>query len=83
MSGTDRREEEIRRLMEGTRPAVPHDLADRAVRAGRRTSRRRRAASRAVWMALLAALLALAVWAVATDPWSVPPSRTTPPLEGW
>lgn len=84
MSGWDRKEEEVRQLLEDQpQPLVPWDLAERAAARGRRALRRRRAARLTVWAVLLAALFAFTTWAAVTEPWSVPPRSTTPPLEGW
>ncbi|MEV7865561.1 hypothetical protein AB0P17_05540 [Streptomyces sp. NPDC088124] len=83
MSGTSRKEAEIRRLLDLPRPAVPAGLVARAARRGERMLRRRRAARRVVWAVLLAAVIVFTVWAWDVHPWAPPPARTTPPLEGW
>jgi ferric-dicitrate binding protein FerR (iron transport regulator) len=83
MSGADRKESEVRRMMEGPPPAVPADLGVRAAAHGGRLLRRRRALRRAAWLLIVAAALAFAVWATVNQPWLVPPSETTPPLEGF
>jgi ferric-dicitrate binding protein FerR (iron transport regulator) len=83
MSPPDRKEDEVRRLLEGPYPAVPPDLTGRAVQLGHRLRRRRRAVRTAVWALLLAAAMLFAVWAATGHPWTAPPSTTTPPLEGW
>ncbi|MFE3827127.1 hypothetical protein [Streptomyces sp. NPDC059092] len=83
MSGTNRKEAEIRRLLDLPRPAVPADLVPRAARRGERVLRRRRVARRVVWTVLLAAVVVFTVWAWVVHPWVPPPATTTPPLEGW
>ncbi|MET7933790.1 hypothetical protein [Streptomyces sp. NPDC005322] len=79
----DRKETEVRRMLEGPHPALPPDLAGRAADRGQRLLRRRQAARAVGWMLLLAAAVAFSVWAAAVHPWTAPPADTTPPLEGW
>ncbi|MEU3789509.1 hypothetical protein AB0F07_06860 [Streptomyces fructofermentans] len=79
----NRREAEVRRLLEEPQPPVPPDLYAEAVRRGGRMLRRRRAARRLMWFLVVAALVAFAVWASVAQPWVEPPSETTPPLTGW
>lgn len=50
---------------------------------GTRLLRRHRALRRALWLLLVAAAIAFALWATVAQPWVVAPSDTTPPLEGW
>ncbi|MEW2413704.1 hypothetical protein AB0953_08275 [Streptomyces sp. NPDC046866] len=83
MSVPDRKEDRVRRLMEGPHPVVPAGLAAAAAARGARLLRRRRALRRAGWALLWAAAVAFAVWASLTRPWEVPPSEVSPPLEGW
>ncbi|TXS56626.1 hypothetical protein [Streptomyces sp. t39] len=83
MSGTERKESEVRRMMQGPAPVVPTDLGLRAAARGGRLLRRHRALRRTGLVLLLAALLALAAWALVTEPWLVPPSPTTPPVTGF
>ncbi|WP_329116725.1 hypothetical protein [Streptomyces sp. NBC_01353] len=83
MTRHERKEDEVRRMLESTYPQVPGDLAARAVERGTRLLHRDRAVRRALWVLLAAAVLAFAVWASVAEPWQVPPSETTPPLEGW
>ncbi|MBT2393849.1 hypothetical protein J7E87_31665 [Streptomyces sp. ISL-1] len=83
MSRRDRKEEEVRRMLETRHPAVPADLAARATEHGTRLLRRHRAVRRAAWLLLVAAAIAFAIWAAAAEPWVTPPTDTTPPLEGW
>ncbi|MFG2330307.1 hypothetical protein ACGFMM_11840 [Streptomyces sp. NPDC048604] len=79
----DRRDDEIRRLLGGAgHPAVPADLAERAVARGSRMLRRERLLRRAGWTLFALAVLAFVVWAAVARPWEPPPA-TTPPLEGW
>ncbi|MCP9206083.1 hypothetical protein [Streptomyces cucumeris] len=83
MSSWDRKEDEVRRLMEGPHPLLPPDLADRAAGRGQRILRRRRAVRAVGWVLLFAAVVAFGVWAAIVEPWTLPPTDTTPPLEGW
>ncbi|MBB5938255.1 hypothetical protein [Streptomyces zagrosensis] len=84
MSSWDRREDEVRELLDAQpQPVVPWDLAARAAVRGQRAMRRRRAVHLAVWAVLLAALITFTVWAALTEPWAASPRTTTPPLEGW
>ena len=83
MSPRDRKEDEVRRMLETRHPQVPADLAARAAAQGTRLLRRHRAVRRAAWLLLIAAAIAFAVWAVLAEPWVAPPTNTTPPLEGW
>ncbi|MGW0773151.1 hypothetical protein ACWD01_05730 [Streptomyces sp. NPDC002835] len=81
MSGP--KEDEVRRMMDTVHPAVPADLGPRAVALGARLLRRSRIVRR-VWLLLLvAAVIACSVWAAVAEPWAVPPTDTTPPLDGW
>ncbi|MEV5601037.1 hypothetical protein AB0L33_06305 [Streptomyces sp. NPDC052299] len=82
MSGTGRREDEVRRMMEGPHPQVPADLAASAAERGARLLRRRRALRRLWVLTLVAAVTAFAVWALAARPWEAPPAETTP-VESW
>ncbi|MEU8673737.1 hypothetical protein [Streptomyces sp. NPDC048560] len=86
MSGrerSDRKVDEVRRMLEAPRPQVPADLASRAAERGARLLRRRRAARRVVVCLMCAAVVAFVVWAGVTGPWESPPAGTTPPLDGW
>lgn len=78
MKVPDRKETEVRRLLEAPVQSLPPDLADRALALGTRHARRRHALHLAACATLLAVLLALGVWALAADPWSAPPPSTTP-----
>ncbi|MFF1924551.1 hypothetical protein ACFVW8_28775 [Streptomyces sp. NPDC058221] len=82
MSGTGRKEDEVRRMLEGPHPQVPADLAERAVQQGGRLLRRQRVLRLLGLLALVAAAVAFTVWAVTVQPWQVPPAETTPPLGG-
>lgn len=83
MSGTGRKEDEVRRMLESPRPQVPAELAARAAERGGRLLRRRRVLRRLGLFALIAVVTAFTVWAVVAQPWQVPPAETTPPLDGW
>lgn len=83
MSPPDRKEAQVRRLLEGPQPVVPADLAAGAAQRGDRLLRRRRALRRLGWAGLFAAAVAFAVWASLTQPWVTPSSGISPPLEGW
>ncbi|MFI9305377.1 hypothetical protein [Streptomyces triculaminicus] len=80
MSGLDRREARLRRLLEGPRAQVPPDLAARAAERGRLLLRRRRALRAAAWALLVAAAVAFGVWAATAEPWEARPVQQTPPL---
>ncbi|WP_320783879.1 hypothetical protein [Streptomyces sp. CRN 30] len=77
------REAAVRRVMERSAPRVPPGLCADAVRRGGRVLRRRTLARRLVWLLLLTAAVAFAVWALTVQPWVEPPSKTTPPLSDW
>ncbi|MEU2245509.1 hypothetical protein [Streptomyces sp. NPDC019224] len=63
MSGAGRREDQVRRMLEGPRPQVPAGLAARAAERGGRLLRRRRTLRRLGMLALgAAAVAAFAVW---------------------
>lgn len=83
MNLPDRKEAEVRRMLDGPHPVVPPDLALRAAERGRRLLVRRRRTRHALWLLALAALAALLAWAAVDQPWLPPPVHTTPPLEGW
>ncbi|MDI3389378.1 hypothetical protein QIS99_24740 [Streptomyces sp. B-S-A8] len=79
----ERREDRVRRLLDGPHPAVPPELGIEAMRRGARRGRRRARARRLLWLVLSVAFLAFAVWAGVEQPWNPPPAETTPPLDGW
>jgi hypothetical protein len=83
VSPPDRKETEVRRMLGGPHPAVPPDLAARALARGSRLMARRRLLRRVGWPLALLALAALLTWAAVAQPWLLPPAHTTPPLEGW
>ncbi|THA75076.1 hypothetical protein E6R60_18760 [Streptomyces sp. A0642] len=83
MSGMGRKEDEVRRMLEASRPQVPAGLAARAAERGARLLRRRRVLRRLWLLAAAGAVVAFTVWAVVAEPWQAPPATTTPPLEGW
>ncbi|MFF5333153.1 hypothetical protein [Streptomyces sp. NPDC013181] len=82
MSGTGRREDRVRRMLEGPHPRVPADLAARAAERGGRLVRRRRTLRRLGTLLLVAAVAAFTVWALLVRPWEAPPA-TTPSPDGW
>ncbi|MFE3325243.1 hypothetical protein [Streptomyces sp. NPDC059176] len=77
------KEDEVRRMLDLPHPVVPADLAARAGRLGTRLLRRRRALRRVGWVLLCVVVVAFTVWAVSVEPWNLPPSMTTPEIEGW
>lgn len=83
MSGTGRKEDEVRRMLETPHPQVPAELAARAAERGGRLLRRRRVLRRLGVLALVAAVTAFTVWALLVQPWQAPPAEITPPLDGW
>ncbi|MFE9859435.1 hypothetical protein [Streptomyces sp. NPDC005780] len=83
MSGVRRNEDEVRRMLETSRPQVPAELPARAARRGARLLRRRRVLRRLWLVAAGAVVVAFTVWAVMVQPWQAPPAGTTPPLDGW
>ncbi|MBT2386958.1 hypothetical protein [Streptomyces sp. ISL-11] len=83
MSGHDRAEEEVRRMLDVPRPPVPPGLVTRSAGRGRAILRRRRAVRAVAWVLLVAAVTAFCVWAAVAEPWAAPPRGTTPPLRGW
>ncbi|MBD0745369.1 hypothetical protein [Streptomyces sp. CBMA152] len=83
MSLPDRKEAEVRRLLEGPHPPVPAELATQAAELGLRMLRRRQAARRLMWLVILAATVAFTVWAARVHPWTAPPSTVAPPVDGF
>ncbi|MCM2577856.1 hypothetical protein [Streptomyces meridianus] len=83
MSAPDRKEQEVRRMLDGPHPVVPPDLARLAVERGRRLLTRRRALRVAAGVLIVVAVAAFTLWAVTAQPWLAPPAGTTPPLDGW
>lgn len=83
MSLPDRKEAEVRRLLESPHPPVPAELAAQAAELGLRILRRRQAARRLMWLAIVAAAVVFAVWAARVHPWTAPPSTVAPPVDGF
>ncbi|MFG2170347.1 hypothetical protein ACGFMO_03005 [Streptomyces niveus] len=83
MSGHSRKEDEVRRMLDLPHPKVPADLTARASAHGARLLNRRRTWRLLLWLLVTVAVVAFTVWASAAEPWTVPPSDMTPPLEGW
>ncbi len=84
MSQQERREAVVRGMLDAEGPvAVPVELHADAVRRGARMLRRRTAVRRLMWLLLLIAVVAFAVWAAQAQPWVEPPSSRTPPLTSW
>ncbi|WJV46537.1 hypothetical protein [Streptomyces flavofungini] len=84
MSQQERREAVVRGMLDAEGPLpVPPDLHADAVRRGARMLRRRTVVRRLMWLLLLAAVVAFAVWAAEAQPWVEPPSSRTPPLTSW
>jgi hypothetical protein len=77
----DRKENEVRRMLETPHPPAPSDLAERAMTKGRRLLRRRRVRRTLSWLLLLAVVAAAAVAAVAYRH-GPQPADVTPPLLG-
>ncbi|MEV0091894.1 hypothetical protein [Streptomyces sp. NPDC050738] len=83
MSAPDRKETEVRLMLETPHPVIPPGLAARATERGARMQRRRLIARRTAWLLLAAVVVALVVWVAVAQPWAVAPSTTTPPVEGF
>jgi hypothetical protein len=77
------REAAVRHILERRPPPVPPELCADATRRGGRMLRRRTTARHVMWLVLLAAVVAFAVWASMAHPWVESPSTTTPPVTGW
>ncbi|MBD0735558.1 hypothetical protein [Streptomyces sp. CBMA29] len=77
----NRRDDEVRRLLDTPHPVVPLDLTARAAARGRRIVRRRRAVRLALWLVLFAAVLAGVVLAAAA--WPDHSAHTTPTDGSW
>jgi ferric-dicitrate binding protein FerR (iron transport regulator) len=82
MSRRSRTEDQVRQMLDVPHPQVPADLAERAAEHGGRMLRRRRAVRALLVLVLCAAVVAFLVWAMVAEPWQVPPTETTPPLDG-
>jgi hypothetical protein len=82
MSPYDRKEDEVRRLLDGPHPVVPVDLAPRAAERGRRVLARRRVLHAVLWTLLVAAVVTALVLASLWWP-SPEPLDTTPSIGDW
>ncbi|MFI0922865.1 hypothetical protein ACH4TP_02840 [Streptomyces sp. NPDC021012] len=82
MSRYEDKEAAVRRLLDTPHPPVPRDLALRAAERGTRLRHHARRVRRVLWFLGALAVLAFVVWASMTHPWEVPPTATTPPLDG-
>jgi hypothetical protein len=72
----NRRDDEVRRLLDTPHPMVPLDLASRAMARGRRIVRRRRTVHAVLWTLLVVAVAAGIVLAVLA--WPDHPASTVP-----
>lgn len=80
----DRKQDEVRRLLEGPHPTVPADLAVRAAERGRRLLRRRRVLRAVLLVTALVALIALLALAATTWPVTpLEPPADPPPPAHW
>lgn len=73
----NRRDDEVRRLLDTPHPAVPAGLVARATVRGRRTLRRRRFVHHVLWVLLLAAVVSGIVLAVLAWPDHGTPADST------
>ncbi|MFI9721691.1 hypothetical protein ACIHFE_18870 [Streptomyces sp. NPDC052396] len=78
MNSYDRKQDEVRRLLAASRPALPPGLTARAAVRGRRILRRRRRLRTAGWTLLALAVTAFCIWAALVRPWVAPPAETPP-----
>ncbi|MQY14852.1 hypothetical protein SRB5_50280 [Streptomyces sp. RB5] len=83
MSIVDRKESEVRALLDTAHPLVPPYLAERTIRQGRRVLGRRRVAKYTFWLLAAAVVIGLAVWAGVSDAWVEPADTTTPDFTDW
>jgi len=79
----NRRDDEVRRLLDTPHPAVPVDLPARAMLRGRRTLHRRRMIRLMVWTMLLTAVVAGVVVAVLMWPDTATSSGVSGPRDSW
>lgn len=73
MSAQDRKEDEVRRMLDISPLQLPPELAARAAARGRAVLRARRIVGAVAWVLLLIAVVAFCVWAAIEAPWSAPP----------
>lgn len=83
MSAPDRKEDEVRRMLEPRPALLPADLAARAISRGGRRLRRHNTLRAVLWALLLVAVIAFTVWAVQAEPWVARPSQKTPSTYDW
>ncbi|MFR9676139.1 hypothetical protein [Streptomyces sp. TR06-5] len=81
MNLPDRREDEVRRMLDGAQATLPADLAARAGARGERLLRRRHRLRVVLWTVAIAAAVVFAAWAVTVQPWRAP--ATSPPIVTW
>lgn len=78
MSLPDRRESEVRLMLDAPYTPVPADLAARAAVRGARLLRRRHGMHVTMWTLAVIAAVLFTAWAVTTQPWRVPDSPPIP-----
>jgi ferric-dicitrate binding protein FerR (iron transport regulator) len=82
MSLPDRKENEVRHMLEGPHAPLPADLAARATERGMRLLRRRHGITAVLWTVAVIAAVLFAAWAATTQPWNIP-DRPPPPIYTW
>ncbi|WP_210732794.1 hypothetical protein [Streptomyces sp. RKND-216] len=82
MSAFDRKESEVRRMLDAAHTPVPADLAARASARGARLLRRRHGLHVTLWTLAAVAAVLFAAWAATTQPWAVPHTQP-PPVFTW
>lgn len=80
MNLPDRKEDEVRRLLEGPQAPVPADLAVRATERGMRLLRRRHGVHAVLWTVAVVAAVLFAAWAVSAQPWRAPEAPPAVPV---
>jgi ferric-dicitrate binding protein FerR (iron transport regulator) len=79
----DRKQDEVRRLLDSPHPPVPTDLALRALERGRRLETRRHLLRALLVVVLLAAVIAAAIALAAAAPWAGDQGPQSPPPVTW